>query len=302
MNKKSKILFAVLAGLLIISIIGGVVGIVLTKMDISADKTVSTMGYGSTGEPKELTDREKMVGFVSVSDYGANGRDKVDDTDAFEKAISKNIAVYVPSGTYYISRPLAFNDQNFYGDGGNKSVIISTLSDVKLPIVYVGGSTVVSDLTLSFEASAITGEEKRDERVAVSCGAAVGFGAGGVVRDVVFENVGTAVRSDNSKGFGSNSCIFERIEIKNVSYSGFDFTVKAGYGNIFSRINITNSKAKSAFNFDGEGGTDTLEQITLTDCEMECGIGYTELSGVIIDEPTLKNTKFSKSTLLCTDK
>lgn len=302
MSKQVKILFIAVCAVLVLSVAGGIVGLVLPDNAKTKEETVSTMGYGQTGDAKDLTNREKMVGYASVADYGADGTDKKDDTDAFEKAIAKNIGVFVPSGTYYINRPIAFNSQNLMGEGAADTVIVATIVDKDKPMVYLGGSSMVSMLTLSYDKALITGDEKRNERVAVSCGAAIGFGAGGGISDVDFANVGTAVRSDNSQGFGSNSCQFERINVKNVTHCGFDFTVLAGYGNIFSRINVSDSKAQSAFNFDGIGGTDVTENITLTDCEFEYGMGYTELSGVVIDQPTAINTKFKKQALVCTDK
>lgn len=302
MDKKTRNLMIFAVCVLIISLTCGIIGLLIPKTSKDSDGSVSTMGYGKVDEAEDLSQREKMTGFVSVCDYGADGLDTKDDTDAFEKAISKNIAVFVPAGTYYLSRPLAFNDQNFYGEGESVTFIVSTLSDAEKPIMYIGGSTTVSALNISYDSSLITGEEKRNERVAISCGAAVGYGPGGGVRDVAFENVGTAIRSDNTDGFGSNNCVFERINVKNVSFCGFDFTVSAGYGNIFSRIMIESSKATAGLMFDGVGGTDTIEQISFTNCKFEYGVGYTELSGVIIDEPIISNTEISKMIVLCTDK
>ncbi len=302
MTKQAKILLIIISAVLVLALAGGTVALLLPESNKTDEQTVSTMGYGTTGDPKDLSPREKMVGYVSVADCGADGNDKNDDTDAFEKALAKNIGVFVPAGTYYLNRPIAFNDQNLMGDGAGDTVIISTVSDSRQPILYLGGSSYVSEVTLSYDKSLITGKEKRDERVAVSCGAAVGFGPGGGISDVVFKNVGTAVRSDNTSGFGSNNCRFEAITVKNVSYCGFDFTVSAGYGNIFTRIDVSDSTATAALCFDGEGGTDLTEQITLTNCNFQYGIGYTELSGVIIDEPTANNTKFAKQSVFCTNR
>ena len=65
---------------------------------------------------------------------------------------------------------------------------------------------------------------------------------------------------------------------------------------------IESSKATAGLMFDGVGGTDTIEQISFTNCKFEYGVGYTELSGVIIDEPIISNTEISKMIVLCTDK
>lgn len=291
-NKKITLIIAII--IFFISIAFGIYLLISANTQKATSKKVSTMGYGQLGDPKELSEREKIVGCVSITDYGANGNDDLDDTDAFEKAIAKNMPVYIPSGTYYVNRPLAINNQNIYGDGENSS-IIGKIADKKLPILYVGGSSNISKLTFAYDEKLITGKENQAERVAVSCGALIGFGPAGGIQDVCFKNVGTAVYSDNTDKFGSNNCYFENIIIDSVTYRGFDFIVNSGYGNVFKQIEINNSNAQSAFNFDGAGGCDILENIKINKCVMDYAIGYSTLSGLSFDEPLVTDSKFSNN-------
>lgn len=67
-------------------------------------------------------------GVISVKDYGAVGDGVTNDTQAMERAFAyagqHQLAVYVPAGTYIISRPLTLKSgMEIYGDGYNKSTI-----------------------------------------------------------------------------------------------------------------------------------------------------------------------------------
>ena len=264
-------------------------------LKIGSGKTVvDTLGYGEVAEPNNLTNSEKIAGYVNVLDYGAKADDDIDDTEAFEKAIKKNIAVYVPAGKYIVSRPLPFNDQNFFGDGAKATIITSVMIDATKPIVYLGGSSTLSDMTLEYASELITGQEVSGERIAVRCGAAVGFGPGGGIRDAVLQNIGTAVLSDATDGYGTSNCSFERIEVMQFTNSAFDFTCASGYGNIFKQITIKDAKANAAFVFAGVGGTDLIESAAIKNCELSYAVGYTELAGVTVSNISYSDCNFTK--------
>lgn len=293
MKKSVKLILIFAAIFLVVSVVTGILAIVFSDSGDTTN-TVSNLGYGELKEPSDLSNEEKIAGYTSVLNYGAKPDDNTDDTDAFEAAIKKNIAVYVPAGKYIVSRPLPFNDQNFFGDGENATVIVSRLSDKTKPIVYLGGSSALYDMSLEYSAELLSGKEQKGERVAVMCGAAVGFGPGGAVRDVTFKNVGTAVYSDASDGFGAQSSAFERIGIDNFTYCGFDFNCDAGYGNYFSQITAKNSGGVGVFTFTGSGGTDILENITVNNCNLQYAIGSTELAGATVGSYVVTDSKFSK--------
>lgn len=295
MNKGMKISVIAIAVVLVLAVAAGVLSLVLPKNETAhSEKDISTMGYGSVAEPKDLSEHEKMSGYASVADYGADPTDRKDDTDAFEKAIAKNIAVYVPAGVYYISRPLAFNNQNLFGDGEAATHIVGTVSDKNAPIIYVGGSSTVSMLSFSYDTGLVSGKEAKNERVAISCGASVGFGPGGGLEHISVSNAGTAVRSDNSDGFGCNNCCFEGVSLDKITFCGFDFTVNAGYGSVFRQIEMIDSTAKSVMTFKGSGGTDQVLQLSVRNCNLDYAIGYEQLSGVIFEEPVIEKCKLAQ--------
>ena len=66
-------------------------------------------------------------GVISVKDFGAVGDGETDDTEAMERAFAyagKNmLAIYVPTGTYMIRRPLTImSGMEVYGDGYNSII------------------------------------------------------------------------------------------------------------------------------------------------------------------------------------
>ncbi len=294
MKKSLKIVLIIASIVLSVSVVTGVLAIILMGNG-GNNGEVNTMGYGEVADPTDLTDGEKIAGYANVLDYGAKPGDNDDDTAAFEAAIKKNIAVYVPAGKYIVSRPLPFNDQNFFGDGANATLIISVMTDATKPMFYLGGSSTLYDMTVGYSDELITGSEKRGERVAVSCGAAIGFGPGGGIKDAAFKNVGTAVYSDSTDGYGTSNCTFARISIEGFTNCGFDFICKAGYGNVFKQITALNSKGEGAFTFSGVGGSDMLENITVKNCKLQYAVGYTELAGVMTDTPVCSQSDFAKS-------
>ena len=294
MKRSLKIVLIIASVALVVSVATSVIAIVFMGNG-SNNGTVDTLGYGELAEPSDLTDGEKIAGYANVLDYGAKPGDNGDDTAAFEAAIKKNIAVYVPAGKYIVSRPLPFNDQNFFGDGVNATQIVSVMTDATKPMFYLGGSSTLSDMTVGYSDKLITGSEKRGERVAVSCGAAIGFGPGGGIKDAAFKNVGTAVYSDSTDGYGTSNCAFARISVEGFTNCGFDFICKAGYGNVFKQITAIASKGEGVFTFSGVGGSDMLENITVKDCKLQYAVGYTELAGVMLDTPVCSQSDFSKS-------
>lgn len=296
MNRSFKIILVIASVVLAVSITTCVLSLVLLNGG-TGQNTVDTLGYGEVADPTDLTNSEKIAGYATVLDYGAKPDDNTDDTAAFEAAIKKNIAVYVPAGRYIVSRPLPFNDQNFFGDGEAATVIVSLINDATKPIVYLGGSSTLSDMTLEYSQELICGQEKKGERVAVMCGAAVGFGPGGGIRDASFRNVGTAVCSDASDGYGTSNCNFERINLDGFTYCGFDFNCLAGYGNVFSQISASASTGTGVFVFQGSGGTDLVQNLVVKGCKLEYAIGYTELSGVTADNPLCNESEFSQAAI-----
>jgi hypothetical protein len=76
------------------------------------------------------TDAEtKFAEIPSVKDFGAIGNGIVDDTTAIQNALDACSGVLLPIGTYKITAPLRFNNDNFLYGEGHGSVINATQND-----------------------------------------------------------------------------------------------------------------------------------------------------------------------------
>ena len=70
----------------------------------------------SLGEftPVDMPELPSQNTWVNILDFGAKGDGATDCTAAFEKAIAKNKAIYIPMGNYVISRTLTFRDETTF--------------------------------------------------------------------------------------------------------------------------------------------------------------------------------------------
>ncbi len=92
------------------------IGDVTTLIDFLIDDGTSTYPFGGL-----------YRGCVSVKEYGAVGDGVTDDTEALERAFADaarmHVALYIPSGTYMIRRPLTLKSgMEIYGDGNNSII------------------------------------------------------------------------------------------------------------------------------------------------------------------------------------
>lgn len=79
---------------------------------------------GAGAAARNLTDKAQDQ--VSVKDYGAKGDGLVDDTQAFQKALTAHKAVYVPEGTYRITATLVLAEGQSLTGSGNGSVLAAS--------------------------------------------------------------------------------------------------------------------------------------------------------------------------------
>jgi hypothetical protein len=73
----------------------------------------------SAGTTQTVSVRPRPPGWINVRDFGARGDGSADDTQAIEKAIeaarSAGLAVFVPRGTYHVTRPLTLQNISLTG-------------------------------------------------------------------------------------------------------------------------------------------------------------------------------------------
>jgi len=103
---------------------------------------------------------------VNVLDFGAIGDGVADDTTAIQNAINASSNVYIPEGTYLVTKALQIlSSKTIYGAGVGGTIIKRTSTTPEtingasvVAILYTGGSSVkVSDLELLGETTAVNG-------------------------------------------------------------------------------------------------------------------------------------------------
>ena len=102
--------------------------------------------------------REIAAGIANVRDYGARGDNHSDDTQAIQAALDTGAEVFIPPGTYLISRPLdlgASRSSTFPKApgirGAGRATTALVQNGLNVPILRIGGSFAhVTDIELRF--------------------------------------------------------------------------------------------------------------------------------------------------------
>ena len=109
---------------------------------ISLSKAIVITESASSADPSELISRHDWPhpfpsplspAAVNVKDapYNAKGDGESDDTEAIQKALDENEIVFIPKGTYAVSKPLLLNSSSRLIGLGNVQTIITPLEEAK---------------------------------------------------------------------------------------------------------------------------------------------------------------------------
>jgi hypothetical protein len=113
--------------------------------DLADDDGSDWVGFEQAGaNAVARSAQDKMRDVVSVKDFGAVGDNTADDTDAFEAAIATGKGIYIPAGTYRLTRTL---DTRSLGLGNGKAIIGAGRSASVLNFVGVSGLFVDNEMT-----------------------------------------------------------------------------------------------------------------------------------------------------------
>ena len=168
---------------------------------------------------------------VTPDQFGAVGDGVTDDSVAFANmlayAVNTGKAIKIPAKTYISSTTLV---GNFLQIEGEHALYSRIKSPGTAPIIRAGGISVIKNLSLSFtDASAAT----LGTHVAIYCGTDQSLCKGSVIKDVRFDEVGTAIYD---KEYATFSVTFENIDIRNYYYAALLFTSDYRTDNFFSNI------------------------------------------------------------------
>lgn len=98
-------------------------------------KTFETMRKRGDFYDDELASRG-----VNVKWFGAKGDGVADDSDAIQAAVDTGSSVFVPAGTYLITKTISLKLQNFIGAGANQTIF--NVQNTDLFELAIGGRTI----------------------------------------------------------------------------------------------------------------------------------------------------------------
>lgn len=233
-------------------------------------------------------------GYINVVAMGATANDDIDDTVAFNKAFSTKMPVYVPEGTFRISKSLHVSSPHLVGAGVDKTCIIANIESPTEAILYFGSSaSFISDFTVGYDENLITGEEVQGERAAMYTGNVWAFCQGASIRNVCFENVGTGIYSLDGDQYAMFSATLENISVKNFTFRGFDIRGTIRTGNYYRNIYMTSKyPVDSALYLDGEESETTFSGIVVENLQARepihlLGVRALRMSGITLSNVAL---------------
>ena len=177
--------------------------------------------------------------YLNVRDFGAAGDGRSDDTDAINAAIDaahkSGKTLYLPTGTYLISKPLRFTGHGarISGDGhrDGKGTTIKAVAEMPAMLYLRGASNMVSDLyldannkaTLGLHAFHLNEVDSRLEFILVRNATSHGFF---LDHSQIFEVVNCISAGNGGDGFYITDCNGARIsQCRAQSNAGRGFTV-----------------------------------------------------------------------------
>lgn len=219
------------------------------------------LGYSGVTPKFEKTYSQKAVdidvqnGIANVLNYGAKPDDDEDDTEAFLKAASTGLSVYVPAGNYFISETVTIDGGFLSGESMTTS--ITGASDQTLFRLKNGAG--IKEITLGY-----MNNSSGTQPAVVITGSGSGETAS-YIKDVNFKKVGVAVsdadEAEEKEGLhiGEN---FENITVEKFSDAAFSLSAERS-NTLFRAVKLksTTGNADYGIRIENDKGT-SYEQIS----------------------------------------
>ena len=206
-------------------------------------------------------------GYANVADFGAEGVDSKDDTEAFEAALATGKSLYIPAGNYYVSKTIKLTNRIVKGAGPNSTTIFGTITDKTAPIIIMEGVSSLCDLKVSFKDIKDCETANEGEKVGIQLGSKEkGLMPGSVLHSLVIAQVGTAIY--NPKYAACDGIRIENVDISPF-YRGVDMQGENRKSNSYSNIYPNNHNVEKAIEIDcgfaleGSSYGETLHQINV---------------------------------------
>lgn len=200
--------------------------------------TLLLMCFVGSVSANEETEEVVDNGFVNILDFGANGADKKDDSQAFEAALATGKNIYVPRGNYYVAKTICLSDRILRGSSAGKTRILGIMTDVKAPIILMEGCSSLADVVIGYPTKSECRGAKAGEKVNVQVGSAEKpLTEGSTLRGLFLTNAGTNIYSPADAG--CNGVLFDNMEVQHYTYRGIDMQSENRLMNSFSNCYIT---------------------------------------------------------------
>lgn len=237
-----------------------------------------------------VTAVDRVQDLVSVKNYGATGNGYADDTHALQSAFNAAVDVFIPSGTYRLTKPLVLPSsfkvigagaestvllfEEMGGYAGNSGLVVSGDSIVENPAGYM------SDLTI-----AIKGMNGRS-----AIQTPRGTGSRTLLATYVFERL--KFRGDQESGKGLYDYGWQRyFDIGDGCNHTFRDILIFGNYNIEDNPVATEADASSAFYFSGEQGNGGVQAPIIDHCFTHY-VGISVQFGYRVSSPIVVNSQF----------
>lgn len=268
------------------------------------------LGMGRNESKKQSESTGYNQALLNICDYGAIPNDGKDDSLAFELTITAgNEPIYLPPGTYNISKSIIAQEASIIGAGSDKTVIIADFESAREPIIWVGGHSQIRDLTIKFAEHCINGTEVDGERVGIitTSKAKGSLTRGGSISNVRIENVGTGLYIPNKNvieqfapagnddwGTGcAFSATFENISVIDFSFRGVCAESTQRTGNIWRNIYLSSGKyeANTAYYTTRAESESSMSEITVANSKLKNAVRFEESYGITMTNLTIINTQ-----------
>lgn len=219
-------------------------------------------------------------GYADVTAYGAVPNDDKDDTSAFLAAAKTGAGIYVPLGTFDISKTVELKGQHLKGAGLDRSIVRYCDSGT---IVDLSGAAMITDITLTFKD--ITADN--NDCIAIYDN---GITNGAAIRSVKLLNVGTGIYAPNTQKSDATLSI-ESLVIDKFSHKAID--IKDANSIIFRALHIKEAlgEVDAAITI---GGNFTFDTVCFTDTNAQYMMCFDKADSAVLKSVVFESVQ-SKS-------